>query len=84
MHPPARVQLFLALLQVREAILKELPATWTGCLHCAAVHVGHTSNMLPAKDKVRAVKIIERDDDAEGGGEWSGSARTFSAALRAS
>ncbi|CAE7198288.1 CPK3, partial [Symbiodinium microadriaticum] len=25
-------------------------------------------------DKVRAVKIIERDDDAEGGGEWSNSA----------
>lgn len=25
-------------------------------------------------DKVRAVKIIERDDDAEHGGEWSNSA----------
>ena len=49
----------------------------TGQLHRHAVHVGLVvTNTLPAKDKVRAVKIIERDDDAEGGGEWSGSART--------
>ena len=28
-------------------------------------------SLNPSEDKVRAVKIIERDDDAEHGGEWS-------------
>lgn len=46
--------------QVREAALKDFPAAWLTC-----------KEEGPAKDKVRAVKIIERDDDAEHGGEWS-------------
>jgi len=32
---------------------------------------GHFQRQLNGQDKVRAVKIIERDDDAEHGGEWS-------------
>ena len=31
----------------------------------------HRLRRRPPEDKVRAVKIIERDDDAEHGGEWS-------------
>ena len=45
---------------MREAALKDFPAAWLTC-----------KEEGPAKDKVRAVKIIERDDDAEHGGEWS-------------